>query len=226
MVEKLQVYIGTEPNFWLPTEVLRYSILSRTKSPVEFIEINEVPSKKFISPYSGLKRFYVPQINQYKSKALYLNSGALVLTDIAELFALDTQQHAALARPKLAGVPGFFTSVMLLDCPRLSWSGDEIIEKTVTSDLYNRTVWGMTGGLVTSDLGPLPDDYNQFDQFTPDTRIFLYTDLSIAPWKNRKHPQADLFIQELKKAIEDKEIPRAVVEKEIARQIVDPDILL
>jgi len=224
VVEKLEVYIGTEPDFWLPTEVLRYSILSRTKAPVEFIEIKEV-SKKIISPYSGLKRFFVPQLNGYKSKALYINSGALVLCDIEDLFKLDMNGYGALARPKLTGVKGFYTSVMLLECSRLKWNGDEIIEKTVNNDIYNKTVWGMESGLVSGDFGPLPEEYDHFEKYSSDTKIFLFSDIAKAPWRNRSHPQANLFIDELKKAIEDKEIPPAVLEKEIARQNVYAEIL-
>ncbi len=225
MVEKLEVYIGTEPDFWLPTEVLRYSILSRTKSLIEFTEIKEVPTKKFISPYSGLKRFFVPQLNNYKSKALYINSGSLVLCDVEELFNMDMKIHGALARPKLSGVHGFYTGVMLLDCPRLKWNGDALLEKTVNHDVYNKTVWGMEGGLVTKDLGPLPEEYNHFDQYGPATKILVYSEYANAPWKNRHHPHGELFRQELKKAIADKEIPLDLVENEIANNRIAPDIL-
>lgn len=225
MVEKLQVYIGTEPDFWLPTEVLRYSILSRTKAPVEFTEIKEVPTKKVISPYSGLKRFFVPQLNQYKSKALYLNSGSLVLCDIRALFDLDMKNHGALARPKLTGVTGFYTGVMMLDCPRLNWNGEELITKTTNHDIYTKTVWCMEEGLLTKDFGPLPEEYDHFDQYGPETKILVYSEYANAPWKNRNHPQSELFRAELKKAIADKEIPLELVEKEIANQIIAPDIL-
>lgn len=225
MVEKLEVYIGTEPDFWLPTEVLRYSILSRTKSPVVFTEIKEVPTKKFISPYSGLKRFFVPQLNNYKSKALYLNSGALVLCDIEEILNMDMKNHGALARPKLSGVRGFYTGVMLLDCPRLKWNADALLEKAVNHDIYTKTVWGMEGGIVSSDLGPLPEEYNHFDNYQPNTKIVVFSDFANAPWKNGNHPQAELFRSELKKAIEDKEIPLDLVIKEIERQVVYPGIL-
>lgn len=225
MVEKLEVYIGTEPDFWLPTEVLRYSILSRTNTPISFKEIKEVPAKKYISPYSGLKRFFVPKLNKYQSRALYINSGALVLFDIQELFNIEMNNYGAIARPKLTGVRGYYTGVMLLDCPRLKWNGDEIIEKAINHDIYNKTVWGMEGGLVTKDLGPLPDEYNHFDQFSEHTKILVYSDFANAPWRNESHPQYERFKNELKKAIEDKEIPIDLVKKEIERQKVNPRLI-
>lgn len=229
-MEPINIYIGTEPMQWLPTEVLKYSILKRTQSPVSFTDLKDIPLKLDRKMYTNFSfyRFAIPEINQYKNKALYLDADIVVLCDIADLAGLDMQNKGALARDFIFKGQLFKpTSVMVMDCPKLThWKTDEWVEKINTDPkLYQATMWGLPDGLNYHDFGVLPTCWNQFDEYDENTKIIHYTSVPTQPWKKPNHPFGHLFLDEMRSAIADKVISLQDILKEVSSGHIHPYIL-
>lgn len=230
----MKVFVGTEPKQWLASEVLRYSILKRTKAELDFQELKYLPIKLNLPMYTGFSifRYAIPELCNYQGKAIYLDADVVVVSDLLDLWNLTGKP--ALARsmhPKKTQMDeplaGRYTSVMLLDCERLThWKLDEWVEKiNQDNSLYGKTMQALPGGLATEDFGDLPENYNHLDHFDETTKIIHYTHVPSQPWKVPGHPFARVFLEELKSAIEEDEIPLDAVQREIAYGHVYPTLL-
>lgn len=222
----LKVYIGTEPAQWLPTEVLKAGARRRTKSPIEFHELKNLPIKLHLKMYTGFSfyRFAIPEVCNFKGRALYLDADIIVLSDLQELFDRPMEK-GVLARPNPP--VSWYTSVMLLDCAQLKhWKVHDwvtlINNKFAT---YRGTLWGDPLGLSYPDFAPLEEFWNHLDHADGHTKLLHYTDVFHQPWKMAGHPYASLFLSELRLALEEKAISEADVEAEIAKKHIYPNIL-
>ena len=119
-MDKVRVFIGTEPNQWLPKEVLRWSIRRRTTCELEFRELKHIPLNLKTHNAYAFYRFSVPEMCAYGGRAIYLDPDIVMLADIEGLYHLDMQGHGALARKRgLEADAGYHTGVMLLDTEKL-----------------------------------------------------------------------------------------------------------
>lgn len=229
-MEPIRVFIGTEPKQWLPTEVLRWSIQSRTSAPVEFQELKYIPLNLKGEMYTGFSfyRFSIPEACSYKGRAIYLDADIVVLDDIQKLLELNMDNFGALARPVKKEIEGGrYTSVMLLDNERLKhWKISDWVEKiNKNHSLYNDTLWVAPNGLNARDFGDLPPYWNDLDHFDEQTKIIHYTNVPMQPWKKPGHPFAGVFLKELKAAMNEDEIPRDAIEREIRQGHLYPELL-
>lgn len=230
-METLKVFVGTEPKQWLASEVLRYSIAKRTKAALDFQELKHLPIKLELPMYTGFSiyRYYIPEMCEYKGKAIYLDADIVVTSDLLELWNLDLKGACALARSMHPGeaLAGRYTSVMLLDNEKLTdWKLDQWVE-AINKDhsLYGKTMQALPGGLSTPAFGDLPSSFNDLDYFDEKTKIIHYTHVPSQPWKSPGHPFANIFLNELKSAIEDDEIPLDAVQREINYGHIYPTLL-
>ncbi len=223
----IKVFIGTEPAQWLPTEVLKWSVLKRTQSPVEFRELKDIPLKLKIKMYTGFSfyRFSIPDACHFEGRAIYLDADIVVLCDLLELFQLDMQDKGALARP--VNERSWLTSVMLLDCARLKhWKIHDwvtLINSGMAS--YKGTMRADPTGLNHRDFGNLAEYWNHLDFVDEKTKIVHYTDVPRQPWKTPGHPFANTFLKELKAAIDAGAITTKAIEDEIKAGHVYPTLL-
>jgi len=225
----VKIFIGTEEAQWLPTQVLRHSVLRRTKSPVEFTDLINLPIQLNLRMYTGFSfyRFYIPEACNYTGRAIYLDADIIVLDDIQKLNDLDMGGKNALARRDEEAVNEYFTSVMLLDCEKLkhwkikNWSA--LINAGMGN--YEGTMIGSPRGLNANDFGPLPPLWNRLDNWTEGTLALHYTTVPTQPWKVPGHRYANLFLTELKSALDEKFLTKADVEREIQKGFIYPKIL-
>jgi lipopolysaccharide biosynthesis glycosyltransferase len=223
----LRVFIGTEDAQWLPTEVLKYSILRRSKEKYELKELKDIPLKLKLKMYTGFSfyRFSIPETCHFEGRALYLDADIVVLTDLKEMFALDLKDKGVLARKQPPD--GWFTSVMLMDCAKLKhWKIHEwvtLVNANIAS--YSGIMTGSTQGINHKDFGPLEDYWNHLDHWDETTKIIHYTQVPMQPWKKPGHPFGHVFLKELKSALKDKAISVKDVQREIEAGHVYPTIL-
>lgn len=229
--ETINVYVGTEPNQWLASEVLRYSIERRTKATLNFQELKYLPIKLDLPMYTGFSiyRYSIPELCHYQGKAIYLDADIVVTSDLLELWNYPTGNHGVLARSMHPGEPlaGRFTSVMLMDCEKLThWKLNDWVEQ-INEDhtLYGKTMQALPGGLGTPDFGDLPDYFNHLDHFDENTKLIHYTHVPSQPWKAPGHKFARVFLDELKSAIAEDEIPLDAVQREVAYGHIYPSLL-
>ena len=229
-MDPIRIFIGTEPKQWLPTEVLRWSVLRRTSSPIEFQELKHIPLHLKGEMYTGFSfyRFSIPENCAFKGRAIYLDADIIVLDDIQNLLKLNMENHGALAKPVKAGTEGGrYTSVMLLDNEKLKhWKIQEWVEKINKNPaLYNDTLWASPKGLNATDFGDLPAYWNDLDHYDDKTKIIHYTNVPMQPWKRAGHPFSSVFLKELKSAIEEDEIPTDAIQREIRQGHLYPELL-
>jgi hypothetical protein len=173
-------------------------------------------------------RFAIPELCQFKGRAIYLDADIVVLSDIRELFQFDMKGAGALARPLKSGADvGRYTSVMLLDCAKLShWKLSEWEpEINKHPEMYNAMLWVSPQSMIAKDFGNLPEEFNHLDLYNQETKIIHFTNLSLQPWRYTGHPYAHVFLDELKAAILEDEIPLDAVQREIQYGHIYPKIL-
>lgn len=221
--------MGTEPKQWLASEVLRYSILKRTKADLDFQELKYLPIKLNIPMYTGFSiyRYAIPELCNFQGKAIYLDADIVVASDLLDLWNLSGKPALARSMRQGEAEAGRYTSVMLLDCEKLThWKLGEWIEKiNQENSLYGKTMQALPGGLGTEDFGDLPEYFNHLDYFDETTKLIHYTHVPSQPWKAPGHPHARIFLDELKSAIEEDEIPLDAVMREISYGHIYPTIL-
>lgn len=227
MGDVIRIFVGTEPMQWLPTKVLKRSILTRTKAKVEFEDLIGIDLGLKLKMYTGFSfyRFSIPEKCGYKGRAIYLDADMVVLGDIQELYELDMDGHNALA---LSGGKGiWYTSVMLLDNDKLQhWKVKEwvaLINAGLTS--YQGTMSGQSSGMNAEDFGPLPPYWNNFDYYDDNTRLIHYTHVPSQPWKKGGHKYRGAFLEELKAALDDNTVTVDDVKREIEAKHIYPEIL-
>src|SRR5262245_18950934 len=159
VAEPIRVFIGTDESQEVAQAVLRHSIRARTRATVEFTDLRGLASGLEGTFYTGFSfyRWAIPKLCQFKGRAIYVDADIVFEADIADLWNLPLAGHTHLARPR----PEFdqsYTSVMLLDCGRLShWQFDEWVERAKNDrDFYKATMWCEASGPTRAGIGPLP----------------------------------------------------------------------
>jgi lipopolysaccharide biosynthesis glycosyltransferase len=212
---------------WLATEVLKRSILVRTKAKVEFEDLIGIDLGLKLKMYTGFSfyRFAIPEKCNYQGKSIYLDADMVVLGDIDELYHLDMNDYNALSltQDKIK----WFTSVMLMNNEKLKhWKVKEWVALINTGlASYGATMTGQPSGLNAGDFGPLPNYWNHFDFYDDTTRLIHYTNVPTQPWKKAGHPYRGAFLKELKAALDDKTVTVDDVKREIEAKHIYPAIL-
>lgn len=229
MVEPLAVYLSLQPGQWLAGEVLRYSLLKRTRAQVQFHELEPyLPSRGRIAP--SLTRWLIPCLQGFKGQALFMTANKVVLDDIERLFLFDRDkptEKPALASPVLEppGAEGYHTDLMRLDCERLKGWNLEYIAGDLSPEKMSALEWGLPESPFYADLGALDPCWNTTGALTDKTQIYSFSDVKNEPWRNRTHPHRELFLRELKAALESEQVAMEALLIEIQRGHVYPKIL-
>lgn len=204
----MTIFIGNDTKEWLPSEVLRSSILSRTSFPVEFKELHHFDGAL---PFNfqhrdSFLRWSIPFFQHYKGRAVYIENASLVFDDIQKLFEMDMGDSGFLARSveNPPGTGASYTNVLLMDCDRLQhFKLEEWVHYLPQyPDLMTKLSWVLPGGLNHDDVGPLDPNWNRIGEVTPDTKIFHYQNSHEYPWKKRGGVFQELFLKELRHGVE------------------------
>jgi hypothetical protein len=133
-------------------------------------------------------RLMVPQLMNYQGRALVTDPDVFsVGGDVLELLDGDMGGKAVVCRnlpeAKGGGANKWATSVMLLDCAKLTaWRWDEQIDAMFAGQLdYKR--WIQLADEPPGTIGELPEVWNSFDRLEADTRLLHMTERLTQPWK-------------------------------------------
>lgn len=131
-------------------------------------------------------RFLPPQLMGYRGRALLIDPDIFAVGDVWELLSRDMKGKAILCRRR-SGTEGrrgaMASSVMLLDCGKLEhWRCEEAFD-----ELFGfRRDYGDWMGLrlePAGSIGPLEDEWNDFDHLTAHTKLLHNTKRHTQPWK-------------------------------------------
>jgi len=131
-------------------------------------------------------RFLPPELMRYTGRALVMDPDIFAVADVLPLLERDMQGKAIVCRTldgdeerrrKLA------SSVMLLDCARLThWRCEEQFTELFEGDRdYKKWIWLELEPRDT--IGLFEARWNDFDRWTPDTRLLHNTRRETQPWK-------------------------------------------
>jgi hypothetical protein len=229
----VRVFVGSSRAEWLPTRVLEFSIRETSVSPIALHRIEaferNIPTPRATkslarTPFS-FQRFLIPELCGYQGRAIYLDADMQVFTDIDALWRTDMAGYDLLTvREGTEGRKGQF-SVMLLDCDRLSWRIEKIIEGLdVGRYTYEQLVHDMC---IVERVGrTVEPDWNCLEKYEPgQTRLLHYTDMNTQPWVSIKNPLRHHWVECLKRAISTGFVTRKEVAHEVSAGHIRPSLL-
>lgn len=242
----IKIYLGTQVEQRLATEVLSYSIRQHTRATVEIVPLYEAvtaagiqiptPSDPKLRPRTPFtfQRFAIPALCHYQGRAIYLDSDMLVFQDIRKLWEqsfLDQQNPTRifdlLSVPEPASsnrLPQY--SVMMLNCEQLQWNAPRLVNQLAQGKWsYEQFVLEMAPAQKKS--ASLPIGWNDLERYSPGkTALVHYTDMPRQPWLSTVNPLAELWCDALLKAISSGAIRRQTVCESVARGWVRPSLLV
>jgi hypothetical protein len=229
----IRVFVAATAAEWLPTRVLEFSMRKTTTLPVEvrliasFGRAIPMPMHRRNLPRTpfSFQRFLIPELCGYQGRAIYLDADMQVFADMADLWDQPMQAHDLLAvKDGGDGRQGQF-SVMLLDCARLQWRMEDIVQRLDAGAFtYEQLLHHMC---VAHSVGrTIPAGWNSLERYDPaHTRLLHYTDMHIQPWVASSNPLAHLWVACLRRAVAAGFIRRSELEREVAAGHVRPTLL-
>lgn len=233
-MEVIRIAIGSEPMQHLPAQVLKSSIMRRTRSLVEFTEswtvqagwhpiMRHLPKLKGGTAFNTF-RFCVPGLYLFGGRSIYLDADQIVLADVAELWgSLPSGKTIACVRNAV----GFFgkkvpepeknqTSVMVIDNARAQWDvagmARDVAEGRLVYADFMQAAW-----LPRDDVQELPPAWNHFGACTPETKLLHYSHVGSQPWRNPEHPTAHVWWHELRETLNAGHLQMSDVEHAVAQ---------
>ena len=198
-----KVFICCNDDQLLGAKVSKFSILSRESFLDDKIEIIEAKKNKSLNKFHGqlylrdgeltrfdmsdlqsftLLRFTPPKLMDYQGKALVIDPDVFLLNPfLAELNTLQFRENSIFCKEGKTSET-WASSVMYLDCEKLKkWDLDIILEKLKAEKIDYRNLMDLN--LFNSDIRPLEEKWNSYDNFDEET-FFLHTTQRVTqPWR-------------------------------------------
>ena len=132
-------------------------------------------------------RFMPPGLMGFQGRALVIDPDIFASSDIWELLNRDMRSKAILCRMR-SGPKGlvdrcFASSVMLLDCARLGHWDAEASFNAMFEFRQDYQPWICLKEEDRGSIGFFEPEWNDFDKFTPATRMLHTTRRKTQPWK-------------------------------------------
>lgn len=220
IVEPMLIFVGADNSQMLAANVLAFSIHKHASRPVRVVPMCNLPvpvpkdEKNRARTGFSFYRFVIPELAHYRARALYVDSDMLVFSDISELWdipfgeqkVLCTTQPVPDAWKNNPGFqPGRQFSVMLLDCPRLPWKINDIIQgldegKYSYEDLMFKKFCMVKPEEIEDRI---PPSWNHLENYESGcTNLIHYTNIPTQPWTYDKNPYGPIWEEALKEALE------------------------
>ena len=225
----INIYIGFDFSQALAAKVLKYSIEknSNDKIKISFIDNSEIPipkdqSNKAKTPFS-FSRFLIPGLNNFSGKAIYFDSDMLVFDDVKKLIDLNLNEKK-ISMLKIKNIK--HTSVLVLDCSKLSWDINQIIQSLDKKEYSYDEL--MVDLIIEKNniIYNLPPTWNSLDYFDADTSLIHYTNLDKQPWSTPLNKYGYLWINILKEMLLKKIITYDDIRADIKKKYVRPSLII
>jgi hypothetical protein len=173
--QPLRSFIGYDHRQSVAMNVLQFSIFRRSSKPVSItpIVLPTLPMKRQgLTPFT-FSRFLVPWLCDYQGWALFLDIDFLVLSDIADLFALADDRYAAMAskNPKKFE----WASMILFNCAH---PANRVLTPDYVDDPQRCQSPHTMDWLPPDLVGGLPGEWNHlvgYDAPRADAKMVHYT---------------------------------------------------
>jgi hypothetical protein len=229
----VRIFIAATADEWLPTRVLDFSVREATALPVDvrmiasFGRTIPMPRHRCNSPRTpfSFQRFLIPELCSYHGRAIYLDADMQVFADIADLWGHPMQAHDLLTVSYASHGRQAQFSVMLLDCERLQWRMEDIVQGLDAGSFsYEQLLHGMC---VARSVGrTISPTWNSLERYEAQvTRLLHYTDMNRQPWVATTNPLAHLWVACLRRAMASGFISRAELLREVETGHVRPSLI-
>ena len=244
MGEPVRVYVGTDRSQLLAVKVLEHSIKRHTKLPVEVYPMLDLPIRKPKDPRNwqrtgfSFSRFCIPELAGYSGKAIYMDADMLVFKDIASLWNIPFNGAKVVIQEDIPpehenkrkeGAPAKRIkqcAVMLLDCGRLSWKIDEIIDDLDRGNYnYERLMFDLCILEENEISYTIPFKWNSLEHYDRETCLIHYTDMSTQPWVSSQNQYGYLWLNELRLMLNNGSLKLKDIEEEIKLGYFRPSLI-
>lgn len=240
----VRVYVGADRSQALAIKVLEHSIKRHTTLDVAVIPMIDFPIRQprdvKNSQRTGFSfsRFCIPRLAGYRGKAIYMDADMLVFQDLESLWAIefegakvviqDEVKHQDVTTKK-KGAPRERRkqcAVMLLDCSRLDWDIDEIIDGLDRGDYdYAALMYDLCLLKGHEVRFGIPFEWNSLEYYDHETCLIHYTDVYTQPWTSCRNKNGDLWFDEVRLMLADGSLTMADIEQEIRLGFFRPSLL-
>ncbi len=221
MTKPMKVYIGTDESQIIAAKVLEHSIRKHATRPVQVTHMLNLPYPKITNPAVrpgtnfSFTRFMIPELSGFDGKAMYCDADMLVFGDISTLWDIDFGKQTVLCTrqdyiPEIwkenpAFTPGRQMSVLLLDCARLDWHINRIIDQlNIGRITYKDLMTDICIEPKNNLRDDLPPSWNCLEHYEPDsTKLLHYTNVPTQPWKFSANPLSHLWEEAFSDAVRD-----------------------
>lgn len=209
-MDPIRIFIGTSSNNEdVDAEmVLEYSLRTNTSRELDITLMRQTHDEEspwgswrtdnWSTPFSGF-RWAIPEVCNFKGKAIYMDVDQVNLRDIGELYDTDLQGKACGARRGVR-FGGHEFCVMLIDCKRM---GEEVVpieRMKPNGDIHHRYIRKFSGNSdLVFDLDPRWNNHDGENLSLDNIWHLHYTNMSTQPWKPNwftgtpeNHPREDL----------------------------------
>ncbi len=243
-MEPVRVFVGADRSQALAVRVLEYSIRRHTTLPIQVVPMVDLsvrtPKDIRNSQRTGFSfsRFCIPELAGYAGKAVYMDADMLVFQDIRSLWEIPFDgakvviqqevKHQDLTTAKY-GAPSLRRkqcAVMLLDCGRLDWQIDRIIDG-LDRDEYNYEMLMYDLCLLRDDeiKYGVPFEWNSLEYYDSDTCLLHYTDVATQPWTSCRNTNGALWFNEVRLMLGDGSLSMDDLKQEIEMGYFRPSLL-
>lgn len=245
-MEIARIFVGTDRSQKLAVKVLEHSIKRHASLPVEVIPMCDLPVRPPKDPRQrqrtgfSFSRFCIPALAGYRGRALYMDADMLVRKDIRELWELDfagakviiqeelspeqrSQNAAKLGAPKKRIKQ---CAVMLLDCGRLDWKIDDIIQGLDDAKYdYGQLMYELCLLKESEIRYGIPFRWNSLEHLDEATCNIHYTDMTTQPWVSPFNKHAGVWYEEVRLMLENGSLTQAELREEIRLGHFRPSLL-
>lgn len=229
----VRIFVAASADEWLPAKVLEFSIRERASREIEFASIasfgRSIPQplhrrSQPRTPFS-FQRFLIPELCAYRGRAIYLDADMQAFADIADVWGLPMNDNDLLTVAASGAGRAEQNSVMLLDCERLAWRIEDIVEALNDGRYsYEQLLHGMC--VAEHIARTIPRGWNSLEHYdASDTRLLHYTDMNTHPWVTTSNPLCHFWVACLRRALDSGFITRDEVQREVTASRVRPSLL-
>jgi lipopolysaccharide biosynthesis glycosyltransferase len=244
MTDKLAVYIGADRSQAFAVRVLEHSIRRHASAGVAVFPMIDLPIQQPKHPRNAprtgfsFSRFCIPKLAGYKGKALYLDADMLVFKDIRPLWEIPfdgtkvvIQKEVKYEKETVAkeGAPRKRQkqcSVMLLDCGKLDWDIDRIIDD-MNNEKYDYEMLMHELIILKEDeiKWGIPFEWNSLEYYDETTCLIHYTDMYTQPWVSCKNKNGYLWLDEVRLMLQRGVLKTEEIEEEVRLGYLRPSLL-
>ncbi len=189
----------------------------------------------------SFSRFCIPELAGYQGKALYLDADMLVFSDIASLWDipfngasviiqadLPVERQQVKKQPERSVKRVKQCAVMMLNCDRLTWKIDDIIDGFDQDDYnYEKLMFDLCI-LPEQDIRyAVPFHWNSMEYYQPgETALIHYTDMPTQPWVCSHNKYGELWLSEVRLMLKNGALTRSQLQAEVNLGYFRPSLLI